>query len=517
MSNKATTDKSRILKGVSLSWLKFFLTLLMGVIQTPLLFKYLSPLELNTWYIFFSFGAFLQVSDLGLVSSISRIIAYLDNSSDSQTDEKIAAPFRQFSTKQIYISALISFSVILVVSGLIVFFSYFLLQKTGPESGKLNLAFIVFIGGIIFNLISNIPTAVLDGHRDVGYDSIVRMVVQVLYFLSLLIFLPVFKSVLFVSCAFLVQNLFQFLSLHSILYTRHKKIFQGTLKLKELLKFQILKNVYSQSLPLAINQLGGWLTSQGSVLIASIVIGPNQLSDYVINQQLFSYGIGISLVINQIIGPFIAKQYIEKNNDNLIAYYKTTVIACLGIVCLFLAALLSSCNNIIGLWVGEQHFLGFHFAIIFALITFFEVQHSVAGNFVWNMGSWPFNKWTFAAGIINIVLGYILGKYFGLFGIAVATFVSKVVTLNWYVVFYCLKKIGMTISNYLGNVLGPLVISFLCTMAFVMYLKNAVRMAIINDFLFILSLSAISSIIFGLLILIFFRKLLKPILLIFNK
>ncbi|MEO6915220.1 MAG: hypothetical protein ABI151_05755 [Chitinophagaceae bacterium] len=509
MAKKTSSDSKRIIKGVSLSWLKFILTMVIGVVQTPLLFKNLPTVELNTWYVFFSFGAFLQISDLGLVSSISRIIAYLDNADPAKKEEKITAGLKDFSTHQIYSTSLLSFSSILFLFGSVACITYTLLHRSGDPS--LNLAFIIFIGGIVFNLISNIPTAVLDGYRDVGYDSLVRIVVQVIYFLSLLFLLPVFKSILFVSIAFLVQNLLQFLALHFILRIRHRKIFAGPRALKHLIQLSIVKNVYGQSLPLAVNQIGTWLTSQGSVLIASIVLGPNKLSDYVINQQLFSYGIAISLVINQIIGPFVAKQHIQEKKENLVSYYRNTVILSLFIVGVFLVALFSSVGNIVDLWVGPGHFLGYGFAVIFALITFFEVQHSVAGNFVWNMGVWPFNKWTLFAGIINIGLGFILGKYYGLIGIAMATFISKILTLNWYVVYYCLKKLGMSIMNYLGTVFVPMILSVIGSIGLIFFIKQRIRTAVPNEFIYIVIVSIISFIVFIGIMLALFRKEFKPL------
>lgn len=515
MAKKESSDSKRIIKGVSLSWLKFFLTMAIGIVQTPLLFKYLPTVELNTWYVFFSFGAFLLISDLGLVASISRIIAYLDNSDPDKPEEKTTAGLRDFSTHQIYSTSLVSFSSILCLFGSVACAGYILLHHS--DNASLNLAFIVFIVGIIFNLVSNIPTAVLDGYRDVGYDSLVRCIVQVAYFLTLFFLLPVFKSILFVSFAFLAQNVLQFFTLHIILRLRHKATFAGPRSFRHLVQFTIIKNVYGQSFPLAINQLGTWLTTQGSVLIASVVLGQNKLSDYVINQQLFSYGVSISLVINQIIGPFVAKQYIQGKQENLIAYYKNTVILCLCIVGLFLVALFTSCDNVIDLWVGPGHFLGYDFAVIFALITFFEVQHSVAGNFVWNMGVWPFNKWTLAAGVLNIGLGYVLGTYFGLFGIALATLISKVITLNWYVVFYCLRKLKLNVGNYLGSVFIPMVGSVIVTIVAVFLMKSKVQLAVSNQFMFIVLLSVISALIFGALIVMLFRKAFAPVMLMLRK
>lgn len=508
MSVKPSSDKKRILKGVSLSWLKFVLTLAIGVIQTPLLFKYLPKNELNAWYIFYSFGGFLLISDLGLVTSISRIIAYLDNAGNSQVDEKTITDFRSYSTKQIYSTSLFFFSIFLILFSITVTTAYYFLHRS--ENPWVVLSFLIFIGGIVFNLLADVPTAVLNGFRDVGYDSMIRSSAQVVYFVILVIFLPHFKSIQFVSTAFLVQNLLVFITLHFILKKRHKKVFEQALSFKELIRVNIVKKVYSQSFPLAINQVGTWLTTQGSVVMASVVLGSNKLSDYAVNQQLFSYAVSISLVINQIIGPFVAKQYIENQKDNLITYYKNTTIASLCIVCLFLAALFSCCDYVIDLWIGPDHFLGYQFAIFFALITFFEVQHSVAGNFVWNMGKWPFNYWTVGSGLLNILLAYVLGSRLGLFGIVIASFASKIVTLNWYVVYYCLKKLGMSIVNYLKGVFIPVVVSVLCTVLVVLYIKGMLSRLTENKFLSIILISTVSTIIFVGMAIIFFRKTLKP-------
>ncbi|EOR94074.1 polysaccharide biosynthesis protein [Arcticibacter svalbardensis MN12-7] len=509
---KKGSDFQRILKGISFSWIKFVLSILIGVFQTPLLFKYLPSDQLNTWYIFFSIGAFLQISDLGLVSSISRIIAYLDNSDESTQQDNGVQMFRSFKTKQIYFTALFSFNTLLFVFGFIIYFAYSYFHNDSFSSSTFSIAFVVFILGIICNMLSNIPTAILTGYRDIGYDSIVRSVVQIFYFVSLIVFLPFYHSIIFVSLAFFLQNFIQLVVLHFILYFRHISIFRIKLSVGELIKIQIVKSIYKQSFPLAINQIGTWLTTQGSVFIASIVLGPNQISDYAINQQLFTYGLAISLVLNQSMGPFIAKQYIQKNHENLVNYYVRTTTVCLFVIGIFLVTLLSVFNELISIWVGVQHSLGLNLVVFFALIAFFEVQHSVAGNFVWNMGKWPFNKLTLLAGVLNLSLGYVLGKQYGLLGIAIGTFLSKFFTLNWYVVFYCLKKLGLSVSKYLKEVMLPILFTGIITVMISSYIKGYLHIELVKPIFGIMIISAISVLIFIFIIFIFFRSAYKPLL-----
>ena len=85
---KNATDLGKLAKGISFSWIRFALTIIIGIVQTPLLFQNLVKDQLNFWYIFFLFGAFLQMADLGLVQTLSRLIAYIDNSSKRRNRRK---------------------------------------------------------------------------------------------------------------------------------------------------------------------------------------------------------------------------------------------------------------------------------------------------------------------------------------------------------------------------------------------------------------------------------------------
>ena len=498
------TDSGKLIKGVSLSWIRFALTIIIAVVQTPLLFSNLNKIQLNFWYIFFLFGAFLQMADLGLVQTLSRLIAYIDNADESKGEEGMIAKLASFSIQQIYVTVFASFAVILIIVGVLVFGIYSFTYHQPTEADVLKTAFSIYVLGIVFNLLSNVPAAMLIGYRDVGIESVVRSISQIIYFAVLLALLPVFKSIILVSCAFMVQNLGQLIALHITFYKRHKYIFNAKLPFRDLVQPVVAKQVYSQSFPLVVNQIGAWLIAQGSVLMASIVVGASEISDYAINQQLFTYITAIALVINQAIGPFIAKRYIQNKLDELKTLFSNTIIVCLSIVGMMIIVLIPCGVNIMGLWVGSSHYLGISFSIVFGLITFLEVQHSVVGNFVWNTGAWPFNKWTLWAGILTVGLGFLLGKYYGLFGIAVATLFSRLLTLNWYVVYYGLKRLGLALIPYLYRVLIPLSLSVTSSLLLAIYIQHKFT-AQSNDFVVIAVVSSLSTLVFLILIGMLFR------------
>ncbi|MFD2932524.1 lipopolysaccharide biosynthesis protein [Spirosoma flavum] len=501
----------KLLQGISFSWIRFALTIGIGIIQTPLLFNNLNKEELNFWYIFYSFGAFLQMADLGLVQTISRLIAYIDNSNALSKSEGSIKNLASYSIKQIYITALFSFFTILVLAGVGVFIIYLTVYYEKTNIFNLKIAFLIYVIGIIFNLLSNVPASMLIGYREVGTDSIIRSIAQIIYFAILLIFLPYYHSIVLVSLSFMLQNLGQLVTLHFAFYVKHRNIFKNENHWKELVKFNIAKQIYSQSAPLVINQLGGWLISQGNIFIVSIVVGADKVSDYAINQQIFTYIAAIALVMNQSIGPFIAKSYIQNKLSGLQDLFVNTILICLSMVGVLIIIQLSCGKNIITLWIGPEHFLGYTLSAIFGITTFLEVQHSVAGNFVWNTGSWPFNKWTLWAGMLTVILGYFLGNYYGLIGIALATLVSKLMTLNWYVLYFGLKRVGLTLKDYTRRIFSPLFLSLILTLSLVLYVENQTSGKEFSNIVIILLLSCLSSGVFLLFIGIFCRKILMKI------
>ncbi len=447
------------------------------------------------------------MADLGLVQTLSRLIAYIDNADSTGTEEKIVSKLSIFSAKQIYSSAILSFTVILILVGIVVINIYTFAYQEVTNTSTLKLAFSIYVVGIIFNLLSNVPAAMLIGYRDVSAESVTRSLFQIGYFIILFILLPHYKSIVLVSLAFLAQNLGQLIVLHVSLNIRHKESFTDRHPLRQLFQPRIAQQIYSQSFPLVINQLGGWMIAQGSVLMASIVVGAADISDYAINQQLFTYVTSVALVINQAMGPFIAKRYIQNRVDGLRSMFGNTIVACLSVVCIMLIVLITCGGNVITLWVGATHFLGTPLAIVFGLITFLEVQHSVAGNFVWNTGSWPFNKWTLWAGILTVVLGYGLGKAYGLFGIALATLISRLLTLNWYVVYFTLNKLGVSVKEYLYRFLSPLLVSVcIATVVAVIVKYQSTNFWSNNNLLIIMTVGVISGTVFVVLIGVFFNK-----------
>lgn len=135
-------------------------------------------------------------------------------------------------------------------------------------------------------------------------------------------------------------------------------------------------------------------------------------------------------------------------------------------------ALLS--NDVIKLWIGEKFVLPISIPLILAINFYMVGMQNAVWTYKGTMGLFKQGRFLLlVTGSINIVLSIVLGKYIGLFGILVATAISRALTNTWYDPFviykYGLKK--SPISYFIRYIKFVIIIglilvinSFLCSL-----------------------------------------------------
>lgn len=102
-------------------------------------------------------------------------------------------------------------------------------------------------------------------------------------------------------------------------------------------------------------------------------------------------------------------------------------------------------NDVIKLWIGEKFILPISIPLILAINFYMVGMQNAVWTYKDTMGLFKQGRFLLlVTGSINIVLSIILGKHIGLFGILIATAISRALTNTWYDPFviykYGLKK-----------------------------------------------------------------------------
>jgi O-antigen/teichoic acid export membrane protein len=130
------------------------------------------------------------------------------------------------------------------------------------------------------------------------------------------------------------------------------------------------------------------------------------------------------------------------------------VMAC-GIACLLAVG-----RELMDVWLGPGHFVGYAVLGVFCLMLFLEAQHTAVAAASRSTEDEVFVWWAMGAGALNLVLTWWLIKPFGLLGVALGTMIAQMVTNNWYAVYRGLSRLRLSASSYLRSVVAPVALVF---------------------------------------------------------
>lgn len=252
----------------------------------------------------------------------------------------------------------------------------------------------------------------------------------------------IFQSIIQIVVLLLTKNFIFYLVIQSIftffnnfliskmadkLYPFLKDKRVGTLQKRE--KKSLIKNIKA----LMIIKISGVLVNNTDNIIISYfsgLVSIGLVSNY--NLLINTINSALTQVFNGLtgsVGNLNAQESIKKKKEvfeamNLMNFW-IFGLASIGII------LVS--NDIIRVWLGEKYVLSIDIIIALTLNFYMlGVQNSV-NTFKNTMGLFVYGKYIllFTAGI-NLVLSFILGEVWGLFGIFIATAISRLLTNVWY-------------------------------------------------------------------------------------
>lgn len=90
-------------------------------------------------------------------------------------------------------------------------------------------------------------------------------------------------------------------------------------------------------------------------------------------------------------------------------------------------------NDVINVWIGSKYILPINITIILAINFYMVGMQNAVWTFKNTMGLFRYGRYILLiTAAFNLILSIVLGKYFGLFGILLATAISRGLTNVWY-------------------------------------------------------------------------------------
>ena len=450
----------RIAFGAAASWFSRGVTILLGLVLMPVLFRHLPKEELGVWLLLGQSWAALGIFDLGFGVTLTRRIAFATGKSVSKsgfhlTDDSLNELADLVATgKRVYRGLAVLAFAVSFGSG------FFYLKSL--HLGAVSLSHVWAAWGILcisqaLSVWATIWTCLLQGVGYIGWDAILASLVSALTLLAQIIAVLLGGGLIALAAIAAGGALLQRFLVLGFARRKRPELF----KLRGVWAGETVRSMISPA-------LRAWLTASGIVLIHNTdqffvagFAGTTKIPAY---RAAYLVILNLHLLAGVFAGasfPFIGQLWQAGDLTQVQRIVARNLRIGLLIVMAGVGCVLVLGDRLFNVWLGPGNFIGYPILVIFAITFVLEQQ-----SYILSMGcrateDEAFPMWTISGGLLKLLFAFLLAQRFGLLGIAVATLAAQVLTNHWYMVVRGLWRLEMNFRDHLIHTVAPCVLVFL--------------------------------------------------------
>ena len=208
--------------------------------------------------------------------------------------------------------------------------------------------------------------------------------------------------------------------------------------------------IYKNVKAMCVTKISGVILNQTDSIIISILLGTIYVGYYSNYYMLIIYLNSIYSIIVTSMEASVGNLNAEGNQEKSYSIYKRIdfLLSSINVFCV--AEFICIVQDFITVWIGEEYIQGW--PLIIALMVTFYLQQSMNTVLIYRqtMGLFEAVKKAYPImAMLNILLSILLGKIMGVAGVALATGMSKLLTVFWYEGKIVFQKMGQSMWQYL--------------------------------------------------------------------
>ena len=441
----------RIAFGAAASWFSRGITIVIGLILVPVLFRHLPKQELGLWLLLGQSWAALGIFDFGFGATLTRRIAFAKGKSASDpnaplTDEALVEISDLVTSGRLVYRALAVFAFVFSFSA-----GFFYLRSLHLDTAS--LWHVWFAWGLIclsqaVGVWANVWNCVLWGVGYVGWDAVFGSVFNVATVLGQITVVELGGGLVSLAVVATAGALFQRLVMLGFAQRRRPEIFA----IRGRLNFPLLKGM----LPLALRS---WITALGGALMLNtdqfLIVGfrgmaavPAYRAAFVIVHNLNTAAMIIPLSSQVFVSHLWQASELVRVHQLVGQNIRLGwIIMLTGAACLLVMG-----REFFQLWLGPGNFIGYAVLGAFLVSETLEVQTYVISGFSRATEDEAFAISSVAGGVAKLALSWLLAHWLGLFGIALGTVIGLLLTNQWYMTYRGLSRLKMRWREYARTV-----------------------------------------------------------------
>lgn len=444
-------NSSRILFAIAANWGAKAAHIIAQFVLLPVLFRALDPAELGLWFLFGNPLLILPLLDFGLFSIFTREIAFVH----AGPNREAAVPLGELldTGRRVYDGLAAGLLALGLTVGMWVIS---LVRIPDDMVPKAIAAWVLMVVGYAAYVRANYSRAIICGAGDVGWDGVWQIVLAVAIAAGQMVIVLSGGGLVGLAAAWLAAGLFARFALDRWIRDRYQDLVGGQPKWSR----RAFERLLRPSFQVWMTTLGGFLILKTNQYFIGLFRGASDISGY--SAAYFMVYAAYSIAVSVAASASVYVSSLWEAGDHEGAQVLVTRCARFGLLMMLGAILTFSTAGyeLIHLWVGGSHFVGYGVLWTFCFMLALEAQHVILATACHASGETPFALWALGAGILNIVLMVLLIQPLGLWGVALATALAQLFTNNWYTVYRSLKRLEFPFSRYMRRVALPLAVTF---------------------------------------------------------
>ena len=448
--------------GAILSYVNMFIGILLGLINVPIILKFVSMGDYGVYVILGALISVMGVLDFGFAGTMIRYYTKSLTLHDSEKQENTLA-----TGAIIYLGI----SIITIIVGIIVYPLIQTIYDVSFTSSEIDIAqkmFIVMIFNFVLSISTNVYNAAIAAHERFVFTNVLDIIKGLM------------NPVLVYILLYYTENILTVVAIHTAIniFGIFVKIYYSHFRLKVKIKFHYLDKALLASISgfaffIFLNMIMDRIYWQTDNLILGAVVGSAAAAVYGQASTLTRYYLNFSSTIASMFLPKITKiSSVTDDMEELNAIFLKIGRIQYIIIMLILTGFTIFGKEFIILWIGYEFVDAYYFALILMIPLIVPLIQNTGISILQAKNKHRFRSIVyFFIAVLNFGASIPLAKLYGGFGCAAATagslFIGQWIIIN----IYYKNKIGLNIGHFFKEIIG-MTLPMLIIGGFIYYLNS---------------------------------------------
>jgi O-antigen/teichoic acid export membrane protein len=447
----------RVLFAVMAGWGNRGTSILVNLVQLPLLYRYLDSSTLGLWFLMIGAQTLLGLFDLGFGPTLQRRMAFARGECGSDPRVQLDEAAKQkvldllAMARRFYFFMAISVFVVLFAGGALY---QKLLSSDIGQVKDLSLAWLILSLGFATNTLAWYVDSMLNGMGNIGWSNVISTVLGILSLAATWFALSLGTGLVGLAVVWALRGILGPLLGWLVIIRTHPWIRhgQGSWQREEFL------SMVRPSLKFWLAIVANFLLVGMPRYFIGAMLGIQAVPDFTATYLVLSNIQAVFMSMATVSTPLLSQVWKREGAEGLRKYVLPPIKLALPLLVFSYGLVMVYGAEIFRLWLGSGHFVGYPILTILCILLFLEAHHGMLQAPCVAAEQLGFYKYTLLDGLISLALMPILTHFLGLIGTALAMTIPRMFTDNWIIPLFALRLLKIQVRKYLAQTIAPVVV-----------------------------------------------------------